>query len=88
MSFVNFPENEQHQISSDLNADEDDGYCALNNDVKFWQAFTKEETKWYGAAVYWLLKRWAREDARGIFINDLKKDDGVEETIRILDKIP
>lgn len=45
LSFVNFPENEQHQISSDLNADEDDGYCALNNDVKFWQAFTKEETK-------------------------------------------
>ena len=60
----------------------------MNNDVKFWQAFTKEETKCYGTAVYCSLKRQAREDARRIFINDLKKDDGVEEIIRILDKIP
>ena len=88
MSVVNFPENEQHQIASDFNVDEDEGYCAFKNDVKFWQAITKEETKWYGAAVYWSLKRRAREATRGIFINDLKKDDGVEEIIRILDNIP
>ena len=44
-------------------------------------------TKTTVAAVYLSLKGRVREAARGISINDLKKDDGVGEIIRILDEI-
>ena len=37
--------------------------------------------------MYLSLKVRAREAVRGISINDLKKDNGVEEIIRILDEI-
>ena len=70
-----------------FNPDEDDDYCAWKNDVEVWQAFTKEEAKRQGPAVYLSLKGRAREAVRGISINDLKKDDGVDEIIRILDEI-
>ena len=57
-----------------FNPDEDDDYCASKNDVEVWQAFTKEEPKQQGPAVYWLLKERARGAARGISINHLKKE--------------
>ena len=44
-------------------------------------------TKRQWPTVYLSLKGRAREAVRGISINDLKKDDGVEEIIRILDEI-
>ena len=44
-------------------------------------------TKRQWPTVYLSLKERAREAVRGISINDLKKDDGVEEIIRILDEI-
>ena len=44
-------------------------------------------TKRQWPTVYLSLKGRAREAARGISINDLKKDDGVEEILRILDEI-
>ena len=44
-------------------------------------------TKTTGAAVYLSLKWRAREAVRGLIINDLKKDDGVEEITRIVDEI-
>ena len=34
------------------NPDEDDDYCAWKNDAEVWQAFTKEEPKRQGPAVY------------------------------------
>ena len=70
-----------------LNPDEDDNYCAWKNDVEVWQAFTKEEPKRQGPAVYLLLKGRAREAVKGISTKDLKKDDCVEEIIRILDEV-
>ena len=39
-----------------LNPDEDDNYCAWKNDLEVWQAFTKDEPKRQGPAVYLLLK--------------------------------
>ena len=70
-----------------FNPDEDDDYCAWKNNVDVWQAFTKEEPRRKGPAVYFSLKGRAREAVRGISINDLKKYDGVEEIIRILEEI-
>ena len=67
-----------------FNPDEDDNYWAWKDNVEVWQA---EEQKRQGPAVYFLLKGRAREAVRGISNNDLKKDDGVEEIIRILDEI-
>ena len=49
-----------------FNPDEDDNYCAWKNDVEVWQAFTKEEAKRQGPAVYLSLKGRAREAVRGI----------------------
>ena len=46
-----------------------------------------QEPRWQGPAMYLLLKGGAREAVRGISINDLRKDDGVEESIRILDEL-
>ena len=71
------------KYSTILNPDEDYDHCACKNDVEVWQAFTKEETKRQGPAVYLPPKWRAREPVRGISINDLKKDDGVEKIIRI-----
>ena len=51
-------------------------------------AVTKEEPKRQESTLYWLLKEKAREAAIGISINDLKKDDGVKEILRILDEHP
>ena len=70
-----------------FNPDEDDDYCARKNDVEVWQVFTKKEPKQQWPAVYLSLKGRAREAVREISINDLKKDDGVEEIMRVLDKI-
>ena len=70
-----------------FNPDEDDDCCAWKNDVEIWQAFTKEEPRRQGPAVHLSLKGRARKAVRGISINDLKKDDGVEEIRRILDEI-
>ena len=67
--------------------DEDGDYCAWKNDVELWQTFTEEEPKRKGPGVYLFLKARAKEAVRGISINDLKKDDGVEEIIRILDEL-
>ena len=72
---------------SNFNSDEEDDYCAWKDDAEVWQAFTKEEPRQQGPAIYLSLKGRAREAVRGISINDLKKDDGVEEIIRILDEI-
>ena len=44
-------------------------------------------TKTTGVSSVFLTKRKAREAVMGISMNDLKKDDGVEEIIRILDEI-
>ena len=46
----------------------------------------RERTKRQELAVYLSLKWIARETISGISINDLKKDDSVEEIIRILDE--
>ena len=73
-----------HPIS---NSDEDDIYCTWKNDVGVWQAFTKEEPRRKGPAVYLSPKGRARKAVSGISIKDLKKDDGVEEILRILDEI-
>ena len=70
-----------------FNPDKDDDYCAWKNDVEVWQAFAKEKPRQQGPAVYLSLKGRAREAVRGISINDLKKYDGVEEIIRILEEI-
>ena len=70
-----------------FSSDKDDNYCAWKNDVEVWQAFAKEEPRWQGPAVYLSLKRRAREAVGGISINNLKKDDGVGEIIRVLDEI-
>ena len=35
-----------------LNPDEDDDYCAWKNHAEVWQAYTKEEPKRQGPAVY------------------------------------
>ena len=70
-----------------FNPDEDGDYCGWKNDVEVWQAFTREEPKRQGPAVYLLLKRRVREAARGLSINDLKKDEVVKEIIRILYEI-
>ena len=55
------------------NPDGDDDYCAWKNDAEVWQAFTKEEPKRQGPAVYLQLKRRAREAVWRISINDLNK---------------
>ena len=70
-----------------FNSDEDDNYCAWKNDAEVWQAFTKEEPRRKGPAVYLSPKGRARKAVRGISIKDLKKDDGVEEILRIWDEI-
>ena len=70
-----------------FNPDKDDDYCAWKNDVEVWQAFAKEKPRQQGPAVYLSLKGRAREAVRGISINNLKKDDGVGEIIRVLDEI-
>lgn len=43
----------------------EDNYCAWENGVDVWQAFTKEESKLQGPAVFLFLKGRARETARG-----------------------
>ena len=48
-----------------FNPVEDDSYCAWENGVYVWQAFTKEESKSQGPAVFLFLKGRARETARG-----------------------
>ena len=44
-------------------------------------------TKWLGPSVYLSLKERAKEAGKEISIDDLKKNNGVEEIIRILDEI-
>ena len=66
-----------------FNPDEDDNYCVWKNDVELGQPLVKEKPKRQGLAAYFSLT----ERARGILINDLKKDNGVEEIMRILDEI-
>ena len=66
-----------------FNPDEDDDYESWKNDVEVWQAFTKEEPKRQGPAVYLSLKGKAREAVRGIPVNDLKKDEGVDVVLNI-----
>ena len=70
-----------------FNPDEHDNDCAWKNDVEVWKPFTKEEPRRQGPAVYLSLKGRAREAVRGISINDLKKDNDLEEIIRMLDEI-
>ena len=70
-----------------FNPDEDDDYASWKNDVEVWQAFTKEDAKRHGPAVYLSLKGKAREAVRGIAINDLKGDNGVKVILEVLDSV-
>ena len=70
-----------------FNPDEDGDYCAWKYDFDIWQTFTKEELKWQSLAEYLWLKGRDREAVRRIYINNLKKDDDVEEIIWIFNEI-
>ena len=64
------------------NPDEDHNYYAWKNDADVCQEFTKEKPRRRGS-----LKGRAKEAVWRISINDLKKDDGVEEIMTILYEI-
>lgn len=70
-----------------FNFEEDDDYTACKNDVEVLQAFTKEEPRGQGPAVYLSLKGNTRESVRGIAANDLKKEDGVQTIVYTLDTV-
>ena len=78
LSFVSFPENEQHQIASRLQYWWRWRLLSLEGWCWGMASIYQGRPKKQGTAVYLSLEGRAREDARGISINDLKKNDDVE----------
>ena len=67
--------------------EEDDDYWMWKSDIEVWQLYTKEDKCRQGPAVYLSLKGKASGAVRGMFKDDLKKDDGFDLILAELDKI-
>ena len=72
-----------------FNPEEGDDYANWKKDVSVWKLFSDDEKhkKQYGAAIYLVLQGSARDAVRAIKAEDLGKETGYDEIIKLLDSI-
>ena len=67
--------------------EEGDDYVNWKKDAEVWSLLTTEATTKHGAAIYLSLRGTARDAVRGISSDELKKDTGFQEVIKLLDAV-